>query len=568
MELVEQDGLPQPAELLPGIGPAAQGVGQHGEGLRLVQEHFALAVVPLVLGDGGISAPVVFQVQLPHPPRDTSGLRGAGAQVRLQLGHVVLGGVDPGPGQAGEAPGRAPLGFQIVAGGAAAAVAEAVSNDRLVGELLLLEAVPGAQDHRGLGGAGIGRVDVPLAGLGHVPGGAEAGEHLAAVDALPEEGVIGQLVVLVPADLGGKELIHPGFPEDLGQGGAVAEHVRQPEDVAVHPELLLHEPLAVEDLTDQALAGGEVAVGLQPHGALHLPAALLDPLEDLPVELRGLLFHILVELGLGGHEPVLGVLLHQPQDGGEAPLDLLPGLGQGPQPCHVDVGVAHAVDQRGLSAAVLLDELLPQAGPGGLHALIESGAEGTAQVHQLDGPLQAPQDSPVGIAPLVQTAGGVQRHLQVVVQPVHCVVQPDELHPALGGDLVGTGVEVEVGVVLPARGEEDFLVVDIQALDHFAVEVQEALGAHGVPDGVTAGLQPEKEPVAGFLRRGGEGDVEPVVGVLAPDGVLPAPGHPVPLRRGIGGLVARGQAGNAFQGLRGGLPERRQLLNDDTDLLK
>ena len=88
------------------------------------------------------------------------------------------------------------------------------------------------------------------------------------------------------------------------------------------------------------------------------------------------------------------------------------------------------------------------------------------------------------------------------------------------------------------------------------------------PDGVTAGLQPEKEPVAGFLRRGGEGDVEPVVGVLAPDGVLPAPGHPVPLRRGIGGLVARGQAGNAFQGIRGGLPERRQLLNDDTDLLK
>ena len=414
-------------------------------------------------------------------------------------------------------------------------------DEGLVGVLLLLEAGPGAGHHGGLVCAGVGGVDVGLAGLGEVPRGAEAGEHLAAVDALPEEGVIGELVVLVPADLGGKELIHPGFPEDLGQGGAVAEHVRQP---------------------------GEVAVGLQPHGALHLPAALLDPLEDLPVELRGLLFHVLIELGLGGHEPVLGVLLHQPQDGGEAPLDLLPGLGEGPQPSHVDVGVAHAVDQRGLSAAVLLDELLPQAGPGGLHALIESGAEGTAQVHQLDGPLQAPQDSPVGIAPLVQTAGGVQRHLQVVVQPVHRVVQPHKLHPALGGDLVGTGVEVEIRVIFPARGEEDFLVVDIQALDHFAVEVQEALGAHGVPDGVTAGLQPEKEPVAGFLRRGGEGDVEPVVGVLAPDGVLPAPGHPVPLRRGIGGLVARGQAGNAFQGLRGGLPERRQLLNDDTDLLK
>ena len=405
-------------------------------------------------------------------------------------------------------------------------------------------------------------MDVPLAGLGHVPGGAEAGEHLTAVDALPEEGVIGQLVVLIPADLGSEELVHPGFQQNLGQGGAVAEHVRQPEDVAVHPELLLHEPLAVEDLTDQALAGGEVAVSLQPHGALHLPAALPDPLEDLLVELGGVLLDVLVELGLGGHELVFGVLLHQPQHGGEAALGLLPGLGQGPQPGYVDMGVAHAVDHRSLPAALLLEKLLPQAGPGGVHALIERFAAGTAQVHQLHGPLQGPQNPPVVLALLVQAAGGVQGHLQVIVQPVHRAVQPGQLHAALGGELVGPGVEVEVGVIRLARGEKDLLVVDVQALDHFPVEVQQALGAHGVPHGVAAGFQLEKELAALLGGRGGKGDVEPVVGVLPADGVLPAPGHPVPLRRRIGRFIACGQVGDALQRLRFALAEEGQLLND------
>ena len=105
-------------------------------------------------------------------------------------------------------------------------------------------------------------------------------------------------------------------------------------------------------------------------------------------------------------------------------------------------------------------------------------------------------------------------------------------------------------------------MVDVQALDHFPVEVQQALGAHGVPHGVAAGFQLEKELAALLGGRGGKGDVEPVVGVLPADGVLPAPGHPVPLRRRIGRFIACGQVGDALQRLRFALAEEGQLLND------
>ena len=50
-----------------------------------------------------------------------------------------------------------------------------------------------------------------------------------AIDALPDEGVVGEGVGEAPAQLLGDKPFHSGTHHDLGKLGRVAEGVRQPE---------------------------------------------------------------------------------------------------------------------------------------------------------------------------------------------------------------------------------------------------------------------------------------------------------------------------------------------------
>ena len=96
----------------------------------------------------------------------------------------------------------------------------------------------------------------------------EVHEHLAAVDPLPDERVVLGLVEAVPRELLREEARDAGAAHQLRQLAVVAERVRAPElACSGAPNSLLEEALAVQELPHERLAGGDVAVGLDPAAA-------------------------------------------------------------------------------------------------------------------------------------------------------------------------------------------------------------------------------------------------------------------------------------------------------------
>ncbi|MNC26248.1 hypothetical protein D3C75_743710 [compost metagenome] len=150
-------------------------------------------------------------------------------------------------------------------------------------------------------------------------------------------------VGVVPVDLSGHKIVQAAFFHNLGQGGTIAEHIGQPQYLAVPAKLLTDKLLAVKDVADQGFAGGNGAVRLQPHAALHLPPPFGDSRFNPGVQLRRVILDESIQLGLAGHKLVLGVLLHEMKNSREAADHLLTGLLHCPQPGDVNVGVADAV---------------------------------------------------------------------------------------------------------------------------------------------------------------------------------------------------------------------------------
>ena len=168
----------------------------------------------------------------------------------------------------------------------------------------------------------------------------EVGQHPRPVEALPPERGVREPVLAVPRQLLGDEPLHAAGGEDLGQPGGVAEHVGDPHLATAHAEVLLEEALPEHDLADDALAGRQVHVGLDPHPAGRDPLAGADLLGDPGEQLRLPLPDPLVLLGLRAGEPVLRRIVHQGDGRCERAHALAHGLGQRPQPRRVDVGMA------------------------------------------------------------------------------------------------------------------------------------------------------------------------------------------------------------------------------------
>ena len=120
----------------------------------------------------------------------------------------------------------------------------------------------------------------------------------------------------------------------------VPEGVGIPADIDVHAELLLEISLAIENLSHQRFAVRHVEVGLDPHTADDLPAALFHPLLDLRKHAGILFFDPLVSLRRAGGELEIGVFAHQFQRRAEGVLHDLDGLSPWPKPRHIDVAVA------------------------------------------------------------------------------------------------------------------------------------------------------------------------------------------------------------------------------------
>src|SRR2546426_8008335 len=106
------------------------------------------------------------------------------------------------------------------------------------------------------------------------------GEDARAVDPFPEKCMVGRLVGVVPRQLLGQEEVAPRLGDKLRQRRRIAEDVWQPELLGVVSELLHEEPLAMKELANQCLSGGQVAVGLNPIQPTRFPLAGSDLLTD------------------------------------------------------------------------------------------------------------------------------------------------------------------------------------------------------------------------------------------------------------------------------------------------
>ncbi len=298
-----------------------------------MQSELGLAVGALAAALGGVGAAVILQVQLAVPGGQV------GAAGGLQVAEEVAGGALAGLRQAREARHR-PQVLQHLAGRAAATVAVAEGHEHVALSFLLLEVLPGVQGRFRVGGRVISAGPDGRAAV--LRRGAEMGQHAGAVQPLPPERVIGHAVVLVPAQLDGEEVVQAGLLDELRQRPGVAEDIRQPQHgrLRVRAEVLAEIAAPQQKLARQRLRAAQVAVGLNPHAADGLPAPLRHPRADRLEELWMILADVLVELGLALGEVVLGELLHQAQGGVEGARGFAAGLVEGPQPGHVDVGVA------------------------------------------------------------------------------------------------------------------------------------------------------------------------------------------------------------------------------------
>ena len=424
MELVQQGQLPVAVQRGGWVGVAgAQAFGQGGGGLGSQVGKLGGAVGPLVAALAGEHAAVVLKVHLAVPAGQV-GLR----LVKVLFQFVKVGGCvgQAGLGRTGDALLHAAVDLQHFSGHTAAAVAVAIALQHILGQLLVLKALPAAHDLPGVQQAVVGRVEarlrVEVGALVVVLGGDKVGQYLGAVDAAPAGQIVGHTVGIVPGHLGGHEPLHAALGHNLGQRAAETEGIRQPQDVPLFAEFPAEKFLPVQELADQTLAAGHVAVGFQPHTALRFPVAVGDAGADLLKQRRAVFAHKIIELRLAGQELVLGVAVHQIVDGGKAADGLFPRLGQRPEPGHVDVGVADTVHRDRLPQAEALVKFLFHIAAGGGDAGVERGAVRVAQVEHIQCFFQIPPDADgVGVA-LVQLDKHLVRGFQVVVQAGDLIV--------------------------------------------------------------------------------------------------------------------------------------------------
>ena len=332
VELQEHGPLPGLQQRLARVVHPDQGAAEQGRDLGVEQGVLALAVGELDLALGCV-ATLEDEVQLPLVYRQI----GDGG-LTLDGGEVIVGG-----GELDLRPQRPalhlPRGAQVDTGGAAAVVADAVDPEHLL--------------ETGQAGEGEQAVHHARGDLAVVAGGrVVVGQHPRAVGALPPEkarGLPGDgglqpwavgAVVVVAADA--------AAGQDAGHGPGVAEGVALPVDldrVVGQAEVLVHPAPGVEQVAAEDLAAGHVLVALDPLTGGDIPAALGDAALDHREDLGGILAHRLVDRGLALGEVEVGELVHEPVHGGEGVVGDRDGLGPGPHPVHVNVGVAGAVDR-------------------------------------------------------------------------------------------------------------------------------------------------------------------------------------------------------------------------------
>ena len=102
-------------------------------------------------------------------------------------------------------------------------------------------------------------------------------EDVCTIDAFPEEGAVGEAVEVVPGDFDGDEVVDVGIFCDLRDLAAVAEGIRQEEDLRFEAEFVLEEMLVMKKLPSHRLSRWQVAIKLNPRSPHGLKSPFPNP---------------------------------------------------------------------------------------------------------------------------------------------------------------------------------------------------------------------------------------------------------------------------------------------------
>ena len=439
----------------------------------------------------GVNAPVAGEIKLAHIGVLRAAFRFQVLEDLAGMGHFKFGAAFQVLFPQGE--------FDVIPAGTAAAVAVAVRQQEFVQAVLLDPVVPNVNELFGVGGIGVV--------------GGQVGNDLAAVHALPGEVVVGELVaaVVAPEDLLGHQVFDAAALQNLGQGRRIAEGIGQPEDFAVHAQLIFKVPHTVDQLAHQGFAGSHIGVRFHPHAAFRDPAAGFDGRFDALEQLRIIFLAEGVGLGLALEELIAGIFFDEPQLGGKGPGHLPFGFSQGPQPHHVQMGVADAVEGGG-GAAVDAGKGVFQDFPA-LFVVGDPAFQGLLKIH--------------GQGKVLQSLGDFRGPQAAVRQALHDFRQGLHVHPKLISVLVPDAV----GVFAHSRPQLPGFGVLIAAGQHRAGS---AVGDLPIGEEMTGvSLSQDVEPVAGFGVLGEDVVLHKVVGNGDPVGPAGAEGLPVDKKGGF-----------------------------------
>ena len=354
VELVTQDDLPALMQLFFRICTACGLCIQHCVHFFVLICKFCFPVELFVSCHRSISTSVVFQIQLAYPGRQIF----FSGYMFVQHMEEFFCSRHLGSRHTRETFCQTSLVLQHIFGWTAATISEAEAAKYFFVQIFLAVSCPCTLH--------LARIDISVISgkvfclcttlyccLIIVTGRNKMCQYTASVDTFPFECIIWHLVKLVPADLCCHEIRNSTFLQDLRKCCGITEYVRKPQDLIVHAELFFEESLSVYKLANQCFTGSDVTVCLYEHTTVRLPASFFDSFFDLFIHIRSIFLHIFVQLRLAGHKYIFRILFHQFQYGRKASYCFIFCHTQGPQPCTVDMGVSHAVDNRALLAVTV-----------------------------------------------------------------------------------------------------------------------------------------------------------------------------------------------------------------------
>ena len=472
VELVDQNLFPHSLQLFCRVRNLI--LRKHRQQFQIHQAKLGFPVRTFVSSHGSQRSSVVFKIEFPFPYRQP----GAVSHTFLQL-------IKVGPGKFLADHRNPPDSFfhaqgslQHLPGRPAASVPITVGNQNIIVDVLVLVAHPSAHNRVRVQSSVVSGKKI-MDRLMYIESCNQVSQHLTSVNSSPHHRVVRNLIELIPRQLCGHKVIDPAFLHDLRQGSRITEYVRQPQNPVINAELLFEKTFSVHELAHQGLSGSQIAVRLNPHAALRLPAFLFYTFFDPSVQLRISLLQKHIQLRLAGHEFVVGIFLHQLQHGGKASSGLFLRLFHGPPPRHIDMRMADAgCNHISVSRHIRIQRLINV-----IRSLLQGPVKliriRSSQIQIIDCTIQ----NILNILPIfivfLHPGKCRERHPQIVVQLFDFVV--NLLHICKQIELCMFGPRISLkfqGQRLPClcfRAEEHIPVVQVNALHHCAIHKQKKL---------------------------------------------------------------------------------------------